>query len=484
MGAGADEEQVADVLAGIVRTEPGALGEHRLQPEGGAVHGRQTVAEIRRREQLRRDDLGLEARQDAGVERRGDAPAIGLGHGRPVDPAFQVGHRRQHIERVAARRRQRRIGRGRPVQVEAEILGQDLAAEDVVEQAAIARAEQDGVVVDAGIALARAEIPDEQAHREARAGQLARRPAFHYGGIEQAAIGGRRIGVGHHHLGRQRFARGEAHAGCPSVLDEDLFHRRVAPHGVALAFDQRHQPGNQLAGAADGAVHAVFALEMADEGIERGDAERVAADEQRMEAEGDPQPRVADVARHHGVDGLVGAVADEARDGAQHRHRRRERHLAEILEGEAVDLLALDEEALVAGQVAGRQAGDLGPHGGIVAGTREGGPIGEAQPVERVEGLHGHVIGQTPAAQRPELLEQERQGDDGRPGIEHEAVLPEHRGAAPGLFQLFHDGDPIATRTQADSGSEAAKAAADDYRPRAPIGGSGCFRSVENCQHE
>jgi hypothetical protein len=37
MGAGADEIQTLDFFAAIVRPKPGALGEHRLEAECGAV---------------------------------------------------------------------------------------------------------------------------------------------------------------------------------------------------------------------------------------------------------------------------------------------------------------------------------------------------------------------------------------------------------------------------------------------------------------
>ena len=39
MRAGADQIEAGDILAAVVRAEPRALGEHRLQPEGGALPG-------------------------------------------------------------------------------------------------------------------------------------------------------------------------------------------------------------------------------------------------------------------------------------------------------------------------------------------------------------------------------------------------------------------------------------------------------------
>ena len=40
MGAGADEVEAVDLLAPVVRPEPGALRQHRLEPEGGAAERR------------------------------------------------------------------------------------------------------------------------------------------------------------------------------------------------------------------------------------------------------------------------------------------------------------------------------------------------------------------------------------------------------------------------------------------------------------
>jgi hypothetical protein len=48
MGAGADHEQVFDFLGNVVRPEPGQLGDHRFDAEGGPLEREQPVAEIDR----------------------------------------------------------------------------------------------------------------------------------------------------------------------------------------------------------------------------------------------------------------------------------------------------------------------------------------------------------------------------------------------------------------------------------------------------
>ncbi len=92
------------------------------------------------RRHLRGDDGVRQAGEDARFEHLGDPAPVRLGEGAPILAAGQVRHRGQHVEGVATRRREARIRGGRPVQVEARILGQDLAVEDVREQPAIARA--------------------------------------------------------------------------------------------------------------------------------------------------------------------------------------------------------------------------------------------------------------------------------------------------------------------------------------------------------
>ena len=63
---------------------------------------------------------------------------------------------------------------------------------------------------------------------------------------------------------------------------------------------------------------------------------------------------------------------------------------------------------VVAGDVGGREAGDFGAHGVGVAAVVEGGAVVEADAVERVHRAELDVVGEAPAAERPEFLEEER----------------------------------------------------------------------------
>ena len=110
-------------------------------PNAAPRNDEQPVLEVLRRQQARRDDV-RRSRPGSSVASGAAASAlpVGLGRSRQSVPLPEMRHRRQHVERVAAGRRERRIGRGRPVQVEAEVVGEHLALEDVVQQLAIARA--------------------------------------------------------------------------------------------------------------------------------------------------------------------------------------------------------------------------------------------------------------------------------------------------------------------------------------------------------
>ena len=93
----------------------------------------QPVLEILRRHHSRGHDGLPEPGQDRPLQLGRDRLPVAARRRWPSpSTAGQMRHRRQHVERVAARRRQARIGRRRPVQIEAEILGQRVVVEDVV----------------------------------------------------------------------------------------------------------------------------------------------------------------------------------------------------------------------------------------------------------------------------------------------------------------------------------------------------------------
>ena len=83
-----------------------------------------------------------------------------------------MGHGREHIERLAAGRRQARVGHGRLVQIEAEVRRELRPMKDLAQHLPVARAEQDRVVRSPWIAPAGSEVDHEQRHRPVHALQL------------------------------------------------------------------------------------------------------------------------------------------------------------------------------------------------------------------------------------------------------------------------------------------------------------------------
>ena len=159
--------------------------------------------------------------------------------------------------------------------------------------------------------------------------------------------------------------------------------------------------------------------------------------------------------------------------------------MAQLLETDAVDRLALLHELLVAFDVTRRDAADFLLHAGRVGAAAHHGAVVEAEVVEGVEGLQRHVVGELRTGKRPQLFEDEGSGDDGGPGIEGEAVLPEHAGAAARLVQFLEDTDAIAPRTQPDRSRKPAKAAADDGGVGPPVSHMARRRGmVDVCKHQ
>ena len=235
---------------------------------------------------------------------------------------------------------------------------------------------------------------------------------------------------------------------------------------AALPFDQRDKTLDQSARAAHGEVHAPLALEESDQAVDRRRGEGIAADQQRMKAQDHAQSRIANVPGDETVDRPITGQPDHVRNDPDHIHPRGERDIAEPLEADPEDRLARPHEPLVARDVRCRQPCDLGAHGGGIAGVVERLAVLETNAVERRHRPELDVIRQPPPAQPPELLEQKGSGDDGRTGVEREAVLTMDVGPASRRVELLENGNPIAPGSEPNRGSQAAKPAADDHGMR------------------
>ena len=292
------------------------------------------------------------------------------------------------------------------------------------------------------------------------------------------------IGVGDDDVGGDALTRGQGDAGGGTVLHQDARDLRAAAERPALPPDQPGQPVHQAAGAAEREMHAPAPFEMGDEAVDRARPERAAADEERVEAEDRSQALVADVARHHVVDAVVPAETHEIGHDPQHVGDRAERHVAEPLEPDLADRPRALHEAFVAGHVPGREPRDLFAHGVEIAAVIEGRAVLEADAVERQHRREDDIVLHAPPAQGPEFLEQERRGDDGRPGIEGEPVLAMHPRPPAGLVQPLQHRDPVAPRPEADGGGESSEAAADHHRMGASGRPGRGHRHIAECQHK
>jgi hypothetical protein len=155
------------------------------------------------------------------------------------------------------------------MQIQAEIVGQNLAFEDIGQQFLVARPEQDGVMRHVGIFAARAEIPDEQAHRIARALDAFVGPARARLGRQQMPVGPGRIGVGDHDVGGDGLAGRQPHAAAAPSFDDDLATsapQRTAPPCPSISFTS---PSTRRPGAAQREMHAPAPLQERDQAIDR-----------------------------------------------------------------------------------------------------------------------------------------------------------------------------------------------------------------------
>ena len=382
-------------------------------------------------------------------------------------------HRGQHVEGIAAGWRERGIIRRRAMQIQGHILRQNLPLKDVLEQFAIARAEHHRVVIHILEAPVSAEIPDKQAHREFRALDLRIRPALARVLAQQLHVGEGDIGVGDDDVAADRLARGQAHAGRARAIGGDLGDLGIADQAPALPLRQAHKALHQGAGAAHRVMHTVLPLQMRDQAVIGRGGEGISTDQQRMEAEGDAQLLVFKITADLRIDREGTAEADQVRRALQHRHELVEGLVRQLAERDAVDLRAVADVPLIAGQVGGFEARDFGAHGRVIGGAREGGAVVEADLVEGVDTAQVDVVAHRAAAQRPEFLEQIGRGDDGGAGIEGEAVLTVGVCTPARRIELLEDRHAPSPRTQPHRARQPPEAGADDDGVRPGVVGGG-----------
>ena len=241
-----------------------------------------------------------------------DRLAIGLGLDPPVLSALQIGDGREHVERVAALGRERGIGRGRAMQVEAEIVAQVACGRKC-------RAAVRDSADPAGWCDARRRRSGGRRRNTRRTGPSNSGPGRSCG--RSIAVGAPPARDGdrsrpnrrwrrrcRRDASRPRRARRPFAPPSSTRIDSTSAPQRTL---AALPLDQLDEPVDQRARAAHGEMHAPALFEEGDQAIDRARAERIAADQQRMKAEDRAQPLVAEIFRHQAVDAAIAFQPDE-----------------------------------------------------------------------------------------------------------------------------------------------------------------------------
>ena len=319
-------------------------------------------------------------------------------------------------------------------------------------------------------------MDDEQRRREALAREAPRRARATAAPLEQVAIGVDDIGVGRDRIRLSPPAARGDHPRRAIAERRDLRHRIAEPQRAADRLEMLHHARDQPVGAAHREPDAAVLFQFVDERVDRARRHRVAADEQGVERERLAQHRILDVGRNDRVDRSPRLIARERRRRLQHRCEIEEGDVAELLVALTVDAGGIFEEAPVAVDIGGLEPGDALHQRALVVRIIERRAVG---PIEAVEGRHRHqidVVGDVAARERPQFLEAVRIGDDGRPGIEGEAVaLPIISPPARPIAALDDRGGD-ARRLQPDRQREPAESGTDDDRAAAGRSGEGRCR--------
>ena len=293
---------------------------------------------------------------------------------------------------------------------------------------------------------------------------------------QQVVVQMRRIGVRHHDVRIDPLAVGEHHAAGPATLDHDRHDVSTGAHPCTAQHRPLVHRLAQPAQATGDVPGAEGLLDVGDDGQRRRSASRVRAGVGRVAVEEHPQPRVAQLPAAQPAQRLprrdrahVGRTPGQAQQVAGTAQRRLEERLA----GHLPHLVRPVEQPVPVGAGALAEA--------LVQRHPEPGPggVGHVQPgdvvaVDGGEPVARHRIDRDQVDAVLEWLagldEQvpvdRRQGEEGRPGVEGEAVPAERPElAAPGVGLLAHD-DVVAEGRQAGRRGEAGHPRPDHHDPR------------------
>ena len=187
----------------------------------------------------------------------------------------------------------------------------------------------------------RPELPDEQPHRPALPRQFPLRPAP-FGCIpQQPVIGVARIRIRHHDIGAQHLTTHQPHTRGATRFQHNLIDLGIQPQATALRSNHPRQRQRKRRHPAHRIMNPEFLLQMADQDIHRRHMKRIAADEQRVKRQREPQGFVFDARRRMALNRLVGP---QPRKGRQHLEQIRKpvhRALPKVFKPEPIALFGI-----------------------------------------------------------------------------------------------------------------------------------------------
>ena len=227
-----------------------------------------------------------------------------------------------------------------------------------------------------------------------------------------------------------------------------------------------HHAGDQPVGAALGPPHAAIHLQLVDQRVDARRLHRVAADQQRVEAQRLAQLLVLDEAGDHRIDAAIGLLLGERGRSLEHRFEIEEGHRAQLDVAFLVNPGGVFEEALVAFDVLGVELRDLREQLFMVVRIVEIRAVRPVEAVERLDRDQLDILRDVVARECPEFLEAIGIGDDRGPAVESEGarvgVLLPVIGAPAGLVAALDHGRGDPSALQSDGEREAAETGPDN----------------------
>ncbi len=183
-----------------------------------------------------------------------------------------------------------------------------------------------------------------------------------------------------------------ADAGDAIAAGQYLRHRRVELDLATEVTKEPDQPLDQGAGTTFREMHSPTLLEGVDQRVDGRGVERVAADEQRVEAERLAQVLVLHEPRDHAVHAAIALQPDQLGRGLDHAGKVEERHAAELDVTFLEHLLRVHEEAPIAVDVSRAFGADLRRGLVRIVAVVEGVAVFPTESVERSDGDKLHII--------------------------------------------------------------------------------------------